>query len=333
MAFVAVTAGVSFRKKRQPFRHYSVWDMLALEQGPAARLRRYSNHMAVASSRRVVRRPVSRLRDALFTETVDSVTAEEPLEIRLIWQTREAVQRKSIAITMRTPGDDFELATGFLFSEGILRARDDLADVSYCLDDDEAQNLNIVNVTLRPGIEFDAFRLERNFFTTSSCGVCGKASLEALEVQGCAPIDNEAFAVDAEVIASLPLRLRTAQDVFEQTGGLHAAGLFDGTGNLLLLREDVGRHNAVDKLIGSRFLDGREDLANTVLALSGRASFELLQKALVARIPFVAAVGAPSSLAVQLAESFNITLAGFVREGGFNIYSGRHRVITKAATA
>ena len=174
-------------------------------------------------------------------------------------------------------------------------------------------------------LEFDVSRIERNFYTTSSCGVCGKAALDTLEVQGCAALDDP-LRVSARTICSLPERLRAAQAVFERTGGLHAAGLFTPDGDLKLLREDVGRHNALDKLIGERFLAGATPLDGHVLLLSGRASFELLQKALVARIPVVAAVGAPSSLAVELAQSFNITLAGFVRRDGLNIYSGEERI-------
>jgi FdhD protein len=194
------------------------------------------------------------------------------------------------------------------------------------MDEDEDQAFNIVTVTLRPGLEFDPSRLERNFYTTSSCGVCGKAALESLEVQGC-DIVPSGFKVSADVICSLPAKLRAAQSVFEQTGGLHAAGLFDRDGNLLSLQEDVGRHNAVDKLIGERFLADSLPLSDSILMLSGRASFELLQKALVARVPVVAAVGAPSSLAAELAEGVNITLCGFVRADSLNVYSVPERVV------
>ena len=268
---------------------------------------------------------VARLRAGRLSHEDDLLAAEEPLEIRLQWQQDGVATTKSIAITMRTPGDDFELAAGFLHGEGILRSAEDVVDVSYCLDADDEQVYNVVRVTLRPGLAFDVLRLERNFYTTSSCGVCGKAALDSLEVQGC-NIVPAGFSVAAEVISGLPQRLRAAQDVFERTGGLHAAGLFDREGNLLALREDVGRHNALDKLVGAHLLEDKTPLADRVLLLSGRASFELLQKALVARIPVVAAVGAPSSLAVQLAESFNITLAGFVRPEGFNIYSAPERI-------
>lgn len=248
------------------------------------------------------------------------------MEIRLLWEEAGEIVRKPIAITMRTPGDDFELAAGFLYGEGIIAGQQDLVDVSYCTDEDEDQRLNIVNVTLRPGLSFDMSKLERNFYTTSSCGVCGKATLDALEVQGCAALP-EGPAVTAETICALPGKLREAQTVFDRTGGLHACGLFTPDGTLVSLREDVGRHNAFDKLVGEQLLAGKAPLDGYIVMLSGRASFELLQKALVARIPVVAAVGAPSSLAVELAESFNITLCGFVKADGLNVYTGWERVL------
>ena len=272
-----------------------------------------------------VERRVVRVRDGAWTDDWDTLAAEEPLEIRLLWWEDGQERRESIAITMRTPGDDFELAVGFLYGEGIVTGREDIVDVSWCMDEDEPQTFNIVTVTLRPDIPFDITRLDRHFYTTSSCGVCGKATLEALEVRGCDPLPAGPH-VDPAVIHSLPAALRRSQEVFERTGGLHAAGLFDRDGNLLALQEDVGRHNALDKLIGAQLLAGNCPLDNRLLLLSGRASFELLQKALVARIPLVAAVGAPSSLAVSLAESFNLTLLGFVRPDGFNIYTGVERV-------
>jgi FdhD protein len=269
---------------------------------------------------------VTRPREGGWVDETDVVAAEEPMEIRVAWDEAGGPARKSIAITMRTPGDDFELAAGFLFGESVVRAREDIVDISYCKDEGEEQLFNIVTVTLRPGLALDAGRLERNFFTTSSCGICGKATLEALDLQGCDPLDD-GFSVAGATLRRLPAVLRRAQAAFESTGGLHAAGLFDSEGALLGIKEDVGRHNAVDKLVGARLLAGDIPLEAATLLLSGRASFELLQKALVARIPVVVAIGAPSSLAVQLAESFNITLVGFIRETGFNIYSGRGRVL------
>lgn len=256
----------------------------------------------------------------------DALAVEEPLEIRLRWWEPAGLTEKSIAITMRTPGADFELATGFLFGEGIIRSRQDFFEVGYCLDENEEQTFNVVSVTLMPETTFDMSRLERNFYTTSSCGICGKASLEILEVQGCDVLVPE-FAVSPTVIQSLPDKLRDAQDVFERTGGLHASGLFSLDGELQNLQEDVGRHNALDKVVGSEFLAGRNLLDDRLLLLSGRASFELLQKALMARIPLVASVGAPSSLALELAQSFGITLIGFVRPDGFNVYSYPERIV------
>jgi FdhD protein len=274
-----------------------------------------------------IERSVLKLRAGTASERPDVVAAEEPLEIRLQWQDESGLNIKSIAVTMRTPGDDFELAMGFLYGEGILDRREDIADVAYCLDLDveEEQRRNIVTVTLAPGLEFDLSRLERNFYTTSSCGVCGKATLEALEVQGC-DLLGPGLEVDFETICALPQRLRNAQEVFETTGGLHAAGLFTSDGELVALNEDVGRHNAMDKLVGGQFFAGNLPLEHGVLLLSGRCSFELVQKALRARIPVVASVGAPSSLAVDVAESFGMTLCGFVRPDGFNVYTDAQRV-------
>jgi FdhD protein len=273
-----------------------------------------------------VEHEILRVRDGAWNRDDDVLAVEEPMEIRLEWEAAGQASRESIAITMRTPGDDFELATGFLRGEGIITSREDYLDVSYCLDVDESQELNVVTVKLRSGVSFDMSRLERHFYTTSSCGICGKAALDALDIQGCEPLLS-GFTVSAAVIRSLPARLREAQAVFRDTGGLHASGIFDAEGTLLDLREDVGRHNALDKLIGHQLMQGRERLDDCVLLLSGRASFELLQKALMARIPVVAAVGAPSSLAVDLAASFNVTLCGFVRSSGFNVYTAADRIV------
>jgi FdhD protein len=281
--------------------------------------------MTSVSIRSNVKHAVRRLRAGEWSQDDDVLAAEEPLEIRLLWEEAGEVVRKPIAVTMRTPGDDFELSAGFLYGEGIITGQRDLVDISYCTDEDEDQRLNIVNVTLRPGLSFDMSKLERNFYTTSSCGVCGKAALDALEVQGCVVLPDGTM-VDAATICALPGKLREAQAVFERTGGLHASGLFTPDGELVSLREDVGRHNAFDKLVGEQLLAGRTPLDGHIVMLSGRASFELLQKALVARIPLVAAVGAPSSLAVELAGAFNITLCGFVKADGMNVYTGEQRV-------
>ena len=251
----------------------------------------------------------------------DVLATEEPLEIRLLSRTGE---RRTVAVTMRTPGADFELAAGFLFAEGILSSRDDIARISYCVDTDAEQRYNIVNVTLRGELP-ELRSLERHFYTTSACGVCGKASLEALEVRGCAALP-QTFSVTPDLITSLPDKLREAQGLFDATGGLHAAALFSKEGELLALREDVGRHNALDKLIGWTFLEGLLPLGEHIVLLSGRSSFELLQKSLAAGVGLVCAVSAPSSLAVSVAKEFGITLVGFLRGERFNIYAGEARI-------
>lgn len=257
----------------------------------------------------------------------DRVAAEEPLEIRLGFALRGRRAQKSISVTMRTPGHDRELAAGFLFGEGMITAREDIIGFEQCPPSkDAAPSPNIVRVQLADHVEVDVQALTRHFYTTSSCGVCGKASIEALEVDGREALDVDDFRVDAELICELPGRLRAAQEVFEDTGGLHAAGLFDAVGELLEVREDVGRHNAMDKLVGAQCLDGRLPFERRIVVLSGRASFELLQKAVVAQIPVVVAVGAPSSLAVELAEDFGVTLVGFARDARFNIYSHAQRI-------
>lgn len=253
----------------------------------------------------------------------DQLATEEPLEIRLV----AGGETRSVAVTMRTPGADFELAVGFLFSEGVIAAREEVRRISYCTDRevDPSQLYNLVNVELEASTLPDLRRLERHFHTTSACGVCGKASLEALELRGCAT-PSPGPRIDAEVVYQLPPRLRAAQGLFDSTGGLHAAGLFSASGELLCLREDVGRHNAVDKLVGLALLDGRLPLIDQILVVSGRSSFEILQKALAAGVPIVCSVSAPSSLAVALARRFGITLIGFLRGERFNIYSGEERI-------
>src|SRR4028119_404014 len=251
----------------------------------------------------------------------DQLATEEPLEIRLV------SPQQTIAVTMRTPGADFELAAGFLYSEGVVSSRQDIERISYCVDPnvDGEQRYNIVNVKLREGLSIDLQPLERHFFTTSACGVCGKASLEALRLRGCSVIPDT-LEVAAEVIYSLPEQLRSAQRVFSTTGGLHAAALFDAQGQLLSVQEDVGRHNALDKLVGSAVLSNQLPFNNHIVMVSGRSSFEILQKCLAAGVPVVCAVSAPSSLAVSLAQEFGITLVGFLRGEQFNIYSGKERL-------
>jgi len=272
------------------------------------------------------RRRVQRWRDGHTRWADDVLVTEEPLEIRL--RPAGTAEPVRVAVTMRTPGNDFELAAGFLFTEGILDHPDQIQAISYCTDPDVDgdQQYNIVNVWLREGTAFDPARLQRNFYTTSSCGVCGKASLEAIHVRGACPAADPSFGVEPEVIGRLGDALRQQQRLFDRTGGLHAAALFDGTGRLLELREDVGRHNATDKLIGHFFLQRRVPLARTILMVSGRASFEIVQKAVVAGIPVVVAVSAPSSLACDAAREFGLTLIGFARGSSFNVYAGAARV-------
>ena len=255
----------------------------------------------------------------------DTLATEEPMEIRLI----SGDVRRTAAITMRTPGADFELAAGFLYGEGIVRSPEDILKISYCVDADldAEQQYNIVNVKLRGSRDYDPKTLERHFYTTSACGVCGKASLEQLELRGC-PMSLPGPNVAAEVIYSLPEKLRKAQGLFEATGGLHAAALFDARGNLVALKEDVGRHNATDKLVGWALLEGRLPLSDHIVMVSGRSSFEILQKCLAAEVPVVCAISAPSSLAVDVARRFGMTLVGFLRGKRFNVYTGHERIRT-----
>ncbi len=264
-------------------------------------------------------------------EERDIVAIEEPLEIRLEWVDAGAVRQKSVSITMRTPGDDEALAAGFLVGEGILRSADEIRGFSPCGPRTGAHDgQNIIRVRIADGARISWPKLERHFYSTSSCGVCGKASLEALEVEGVAPIARGGLMIRACEVCALPEKLRASQSIFDQTGGLHAAGIFRmdecGGAHLVAIHEDVGRHNALDKVIGAQFLLGALPLSNCVLCLSGRASFELVQKAAVAGVPIIVAVGAPSSLAVQLAVRFDITLIGFTRGDRFNVYHGADRV-------
>lgn len=253
----------------------------------------------------------------------DYLATEEPLEIRLV----AGGQTHKLAVTMRTPGADFELAAGFLYGEGVIGGRDDISRISYCTDPDidPEQHFNIVNVDLGARAAPDLRSLERHFYTTSACGVCGKASLEALQLRDCRVVSGGPE-VAPRVIYLLPERLRAAQGVFASTGGLHAAGLFSPEGELLCLREDVGRHNAVDKLVGWALLEGRLPVSDHILMVSGRSSFEIMQKSLVAGVPIVCSVSAPSSLAVAVAREFNMTLIGFLREQRFNVYADSERI-------
>jgi FdhD protein len=274
------------------------------------------------------RRRVLRIRDGAAGHRADTLVAEEPLEIRL--------NGKPLAITMRTPGDDFALATGFLVSEGVLAAAEEVRNVVYCAGAtaDGLNTYNVVDVTLAPGVPVPDITLERNVYTTSSCGLCGKASLDAVRTSTrMPPGDPDEPRLTPALLASLPDRLRAGQAVFERTGGLHAAALFTGEGELLDLREDVGRHNAVDKLVGRALREGRLPLGDRILMVSGRASFELAQKAVMAGIPVLAAVSAPSSLAVDLAVETGLTLVGFLRGTSMNVYAGENRVALAAERA
>ncbi|MFH8344449.1 formate dehydrogenase accessory sulfurtransferase FdhD [Streptomyces sp. NPDC018045] len=269
------------------------------------------------------RRRVIRIRDGAVSTRPDTLVGEEPLEIRL--------GGKPLAVTMRTPGDDFALAAGFLVSEGVLGSAAELANIVYCAGatEDGSNTYNVVDVQLAPGVPVPDISLERNVYTTSSCGLCGKASLEAVRTAARRPLDPPADAaarITPATLSALPGRLRAAQRVFDRTGGLHAAALFDCDGELLDVREDVGRHNAVDKVVGRALQDGRLPLRDTVLMVSGRASFELVQKAVMAGIPALAAVSAPSSLAVDLAVESGLTLVGFLRGTSMNVYAGEERL-------
>lgn len=271
-------------------------------------------------------------------ENFDDVLAvEEPLEIRLGFCNKEKFEHRAISITMRTPGNDGELAAGFLFTESIVTHPEQIKQIRHCglaigkgngaIERAKTLNSNTIRVDLIEGVDIDLKRLERHFYTTSSCGVCGKSSIEALHIRKEKLPENNLLTVQADVIHRLPAMLRASQDVFDHTGGLHASALFNSRGELEIVREDVGRHNALDKVIGAKFMDRLVPLSDKILMVSGRASFELVQKALMAGIPMLAAVGAPSSLAVELAEEFGMTLIGFVRDRRFNIYTGDARIV------
>jgi FdhD protein len=271
--------------------------------------------------RNVTRAKVVAINDGVRSERPDTLATEEPMEIRVEGPAGEPV---SVAVTMRTPGGDFELAAGFLFTEGLIDAREEILTVSYCEDlAPEEQRYNVVTVQLAHA--FDATLLRRNFYASSSCGICGKATLDDVEVH-CAPLSAGPL-VTAAVIHGLPEALRAGQRVFEQTGGLHAAGVFSAGGELFSVREDVGRHNAVDKVVGEALLAGGLPMAERLLQVSGRVSFEIVQKAARAGIPLISAVSAPSSLAVEAAERLGMTVIGFVRDGRFNVYTHAERIV------
>ena len=262
-----------------------------------------------------------RIRGSVHTTRPDTVAAEEPLEIRLAGT--------PLAVTMRTPGHDFDLVHGFLTTEGVIGSEADVAALRYCdsVDAEGRNTYNVVDVDLAPGVEAPDTALDRNFYTSSSCGVCGKASIDAIRTKTRFDVAGDATRIELATLLTLPDRLRAAQEVFDRTGGLHAAGLFTAAGELVALREDVGRHNAVDKVIGDAVRAGRLPLGGSVLMVSGRASFELTQKAAMAGIPVLAAVSAPSSLAVELARDVGITLIGFLRGDGCNVYTCPDRLV------
>jgi FdhD protein len=274
---------------------------------------------ATQSRRPVARTKIIEIRHGKRRRRSDRLAGEEPMEIRVGGAGEEPAP---VAVTMRTPGNDFELAVGFLFTEGLLDPAS-LTKVSYCDSLDADQNYNVV--TVRTATPFDAEALKRNFYTTSSCGICGKASLDDVEVR-CAPLGGGPE-VTLDVVAGLPETLRSSQRVFDATGGLHAAALFGSDGTLVAMREDVGRHNAVDKVIGRALLAGAPDFGRQLMMVSGRASFEIVQKAAVGGVPVLCAVSAPSSLAVSAADRLGLTLIGFLRDSGCNVYTHPERII------
>ena len=273
-------------------------------------------------SRITARRKITRVSvGAPAISREDVLAVEEPLEMR--------VNGRSLAVTMRTPGDDFDLAAGFLVSEGIITSGEHFFAARYCAGAtvEGLNTYNVLDVTLAPGVAPPDPSLERSFLTTSSCGLCGKASIDAVRTKSAFSVAEDTARIDAELLTTFPERLREAQDVFDKTGGLHAAALFDGaTGEMLVLREDVGRHNAVDKVIGWAVKENRLPLSGTVLMVSSRASFELVQKAMMAGIPVLAAVSAPSSLAAEFATEVGMTLVGFLRGNSMVLYAGQERI-------
>ena len=275
------------------------------------------------SDQAVRRKRVLQVDSGQASSREDALAVEEPLEIRLDFQADGWRRQQTVSVTMRTPGHDAELAAGLLHAEEIISSADQIESIGTGNGPDGS---NRIEIRLVAGVEFDPIRLQRNLYTTSSCGICSKASLEALEISRARMPTPSQPVVEAGVIESLPNQLRQAQSVFARTGGLHAAGLFSPEGKLLLVREDVGRHNAVDKVLGEQLLEGRLPLSRYLLMVSGRTSFEILQKALTAGVPIVAAVSAPSSLAVELAQEYGLTLLGFVRGRHFNIYAGAERI-------
>lgn len=269
-----------------------------------------------------VREKILRVREGAVSDRVDTLVVEEPLEVR--------VNGRPLTVTMRTPGNDFDLAVGFLAGEGVIHRADEVASIRYCAGSttEGSNTYNIVDVALAPGVVVPEMSMERNFYTSSSCGLCGKASLEAVRTASRWTVTEDPVALTPATLSGFPEQMRAAQRVFERTGGVHAAGVFTAEGELVAVREDVGRHNAVDKLVGWALQRGRVPLRETVLMVSGRASFELVQKALMAGIPVLAAVSAPSSLAVELAADSGLTLVGFLRGSSMNVYTRQERLLT-----
>jgi FdhD protein len=269
------------------------------------------------------REPVLRLSTTGSRRIRDTLVVEEPLEMR--------IGGRQLAVTMRTPGDDFDLVAGYLVAEGVIRHSGQLTRMRFCAEDNATEGaLNVVDVDLAPGVELPSWSLARTTYTTSACGVCGKTSIEAVRANAHWSVADDGLRVSPETLCALPDSLRGHQELFSKTGGLHAAGIFDAAGRVLCVREDVGRHNAVDKVVGWALRANRLPLRGTMLAVSGRASFELVQKAAAAGIPVLAAVSAPSSLAVALAREAGLTLAGFVRGGTANVYTGVQRITQSA---
>ncbi|MGB0403323.1 MAG: formate dehydrogenase accessory sulfurtransferase FdhD [Salibacteraceae bacterium] len=270
---------------------------------------------------------IKRFSDSAFDSKPDILAIEEPMEIRLTWFENSKPIEKSIAVAMRTPGNDLELALGFLFTEGIINSKVDIDKIWHCETvEKEEEKGNVIKVNLKPDIEFDFTKQERHFYTSSSCGVCGKASIESVN-QNCSVIPNDNFKVNASEIKKLTTALEAEQTVFKYTGGIHASALFNSKGVLIATREDVGRHNALDKIAGWTLENKMTPLNESILLVSGRASFELVQKAIMLGIPVLCAVGAPSNLAVDLAKANNMTLIGFLKTDRFNIYTGENRIL------
>jgi len=270
---------------------------------------------------------ITKVTDGEANNQPDALAIEEPLEIRLEFGPAGERRTQNVSVTMRTPGNDAELAAGFLFTEGIVKKAEDIANIEHCFIACAENKENVIQVILKEDVVPNLQNTERNFYTTSSCGVCGKGSINAIRTVSTFTVQNNYLVIDSGLLFQLPTILRRHQAVFADTGGLHASALFDIKGELLLLREDVGRHNALDKLIGATLNNNWLPLAQSILLLSGRASFELIQKATMGGIQIIAAIGAPSSLAIELAEEFNITLVGFLRGNRFNIYTSPHRIL------